>query len=83
MSTHTPTDEQAPQLWWRCCWGHLFPHPPVTDEEGLTCPLPEGRGGQACGTAFVFEPFASFEEAQQAVMDGVQMRWAAWADPRP
>ena len=66
-------------MWWVCCWGHVFPHPPVRDGEEVTCP--EQDVAELCGTSFIFEPFPTEREALEALNDPASdaLRWAPWA----
>jgi hypothetical protein len=68
----------AQHRWWLCCWGHVFEHDPVAEDDELQCPTSFDDGGP-CGTYFVFEPFASRQEALDASKPGSpQPRWAPW-----
>lgn len=74
MSPSEPAD-----VWWVCCWGHVFAHPLIGAGEQITCPGPDEAG--VCGTSFIFEPFSTEQEAQQALNDPAREspRWAPWA----
>jgi hypothetical protein len=59
--------------------GHVFEHDPVAEGDELQCPAFFDDEG-LCGTHFVFEPFASRQEAVDALKTGSpQPRWAPWA----
>jgi hypothetical protein len=69
----------AQHRWWSCCWGHIFEHDPVAEGNELQCPAFFDDEGP-CGTYFVFEPFASRQEAVDALKPGSpKPRWAPWA----
>jgi hypothetical protein len=56
------TTGDAQHRWWLCCWGHVFEHDPVAEGDELQCPA-FFDDEEPCGTYFVFEPFASRQEA--------------------
>jgi hypothetical protein len=61
-----------------CCWGHVFEHDPVAEDDELQCPA-FFDDEEPCGTYFVFEPFASRPEAVNALKSGsLRPRWAPW-----
>jgi hypothetical protein len=73
------TTGDAQHRWWLCCWGHVFEHDPVAEGDELQCPASFDDEGP-CGTYFVFEPFASRQEAADALKPGSpQPRSAPWA----
>jgi hypothetical protein len=59
----------AQHRWWSCCWGHIFEHGPVAEGDALQCPA-FFDNEEPCGTSFVFEPFASRQEALDAFKPG-------------
>lgn len=70
----------AQHRWWSCCWGHIFEHDPVAEDDELRCPA-FFDDEEPCGTYFVFEPFASRQEAVDALKPGSpRPRWAPWAN---
>ena len=56
------TTGDAQHRWWSCCWGHVFEHDPVAEDDELRCPA-FFDDEEPCGTYFVFEPFVSRQEA--------------------
>jgi hypothetical protein len=69
----------AQHRWWSCCWGHIFEHGPVAEGDALQCPA-VFDDEEPCGTSFVFEPFASRQEALDAFKPGSpRPQWAPWA----
>jgi hypothetical protein len=79
MTVPEPADQ-----WWVCCWGHVFRHPPVGEGEEIACPGPDEA--DVCGTYFIFEPFATEQDALDALVDQGDesldrrpLRWAPWA----
>ena len=74
------TTGDAQHRWWLCCWGHVFEHDPVAEGDELRCPA-FFDDEEPCGTYFVFEPFASRQEAVNALKSGSpRPRWAPWAN---
>ena len=74
------TTGDAQHRWWSCCWGHVFEHDPVAEDDELRCPA-FVDDEEPCGTYFVFEPFASRQEAVDALKSGSpRPRWAPWAN---
>jgi hypothetical protein len=72
----------AQHRWWSCCWGHIFEHGPVAEGDALQCPA-FFDNEEPCGTSFVFEPFASRQEALDAFKPGSpRPQWAPWAANR-
>jgi hypothetical protein len=65
------TTGDAQHRWWSCCWGHIFEHGPVAEGDELVCPA-FFDDEEPCGTSFVFEPFASRQEALDAFSDAVR-----------
>lgn len=67
-------------VWWVCCWGHVFRHPPVAEGGEITCPAYDEAAG-VCGTSFIFEPFLTEREALEALTDPASdsLHWAPWA----
>jgi hypothetical protein len=63
------TTGDAQHRWWSCCWGHVFEHDPVAEDDELRCPA-FFDDEEPCGTSFVFEPFASRQEAVDALKPG-------------
>lgn len=61
------TAKRPVEQWWLCCWGHIFPHPPVAEGDELACPFPDGDEG-VCGTSFIYAPFDT-EQAARANLD--------------
>jgi hypothetical protein len=76
------TTGDAQHRWWSCCWGHIFEHGPVAEGDELACPAFFDEV-EPCGASFVFEPFASRQEALDAFKPGSpQPQWAPWAANR-
>jgi hypothetical protein len=73
------TTGDAQHRWWSCCWGHVFEHDPVAEDDELRCPA-FFDDEEPCGTSFVFEPYATRQEAVDALKPGSpRPRWAPWA----
>ena len=76
------TTGDAQHRWWSCCWGHIFEHDPVAEDEELRCPA-FVDDEEPCGTYFVFEPFASRQESRgrsQVRYGTARPRWAIPAE---
>lgn len=70
------TTGDAQHRWWSCCWGHIFEHDPIAEDDELRCPA-FFDDEEPCGTYFVFEPFASRQEAVDDLKSGSpRPRWA-------
>lgn len=72
--------EQPGVQWWLCCWGHIFPNPPVAEGDELSCPWVDD--GEVCGTVFIYAPFDT-ERAARADLDSsvprrLGKKWAHW-----
>ena len=73
------TTGDAQHRWWLCCWGHIFEHDPIAEGDELQCPA-FFHEDEPCGTSFVFEPFASRQEALDAFkLSSPRPQWAQWA----